>query len=92
MNDIERAQRLLDSPWMKKVFPVLILLIYVAGLILMIFSNFTNGLTLWFVSTVLGALLLYVKRTQEKKIRDLREMEAQEEAYQKNLRRDGAKD
>lgn len=91
MNDIERARRLLDSLWMKKVFPILILLIYAAGLILMVFANFTNGLTLWFISTVLGALLLYVKRKQEKKIRDLQEVEAQEKAYQENLRRDGAK-
>ncbi len=84
MNDIQKAERLLASPLMRKFFPILILLLYVAGMVVMIFVNFTHGLTLWFISTVLGALLLYVKRTQEKKIRDLQEEEAQESALRKS--------
>ena len=82
MNDIEKAQRMLNALLMKKGLPIAILLIYLAGMVLMLFASFSQGLTLWFISTVLGALLLYVKHTLEKKIRDLQEVEAEEKAYQ----------
>ena len=80
--DIQKLDRLLNATWFKKVFPIIIVLLYAIGIVLMIFSAFAQGLSLWFLSTVFGALLLYVKRTQEKKRADLLRMEEEERAYQ----------
>jgi len=80
--DIQKIDRMLNSTWFKKVFPIIIVLLYIAGVIMMIFAEFAQGLSLWFFSTVFGALLLYVKRTQEKKKADLMQMEEEERAYQ----------
>ena len=80
--DIQKIDRMLNSVLFKKVFPIIIVLLYIVGVIMMIFSEFAQGLSLWFFSTVFGALLLYVKRTQEKKRADLLQMEAEERAYQ----------
>ena len=55
---------------MKKILPVVIIALYVIGLVMMIFANFSQGLVLWFISTAGGALYLYVKRTEEKKAAD----------------------
>ncbi len=62
---------------------IIIVLIYAVGLVMMFIGYFSQGLGLWFVSTVAGALLLYVKRTQEKKAADEKAMEEEEAAYQK---------
>ena len=64
---------------------VLVIVLYIAGIFLMIFKNFGNGVTLWALSTIIGGLAVYVKRTNEKKAADEREMEAAERAYQKKL-------
>ena len=80
--DIQKIDRMLNSTWFKKVFPIIIVLLYIAGVFMMIFAQFAQGLSLWFLSTVFGALLLYVKRTQEKKKADLLQMEEEERAYQ----------
>ena len=80
--DIQKIDRMLNSTWFKKVFPIIIVLLYIAGIIMMIFAAFAQGLSLWFLSTVFGALLLYVKRTQEKKRADLIRIEEEERAYQ----------
>lgn len=80
--DIQKIDRLLNSTWFKKVFPIVIVLLYAVGVVMMIFSAFAQGLSLWFLSTVFGALLLYVKRTQEKKKADLIRIEEEERAYQ----------
>ena len=86
MNDIEKTRRLLASPVLRKFLPILIVLLYIVGVILMIFARFEQGLVLWFISTVGGALLLYVKRVQEKKLADLLQEEADEQAYQARVR------
>ena len=80
--DIQKIDRMLNSTLFKKVFPIIIVLLYIAGVIMMIFAEFAQGLSLWFLSTVFGALLLYVKRTQEKKKADLIRIEEEERAYQ----------
>ena len=80
--DIQKIDRMLNSALFKKVFPIIIVLLYIAGVIMMIFAEFAQGLSLWFLSTVFGALLLYVKRTQEKKRADLIRIEEEERAYQ----------
>ena len=72
---------------MKKVLPVVIITLYVIGLVKMIFANFAQGLSLWFVSTAGGALYLYVKRTEEKKAADAAAAEEEERKYQENLRK-----
>ena len=72
MNDIEKTRRFLSSPLLRRVFPILFILLYVIGMVLMLaFQRFDQGLILWFVSTVCGAILLYAKRKQEKKLEDL---------------------
>lgn len=81
-SEIQKIDRMLNSVLFKKVFPIIIVLFYLAGMFLMIFSAFAQGMSLWFLSTVFGALLLYVKRTQEKKKADLLQIEAEEAAYQ----------
>lgn len=80
--DIQKIDRILNSTLFKKVFPIIIVALYVVGIIMMIFSAFAQGLSLWFLSTVFGALQLYVKRTQEKKKADILQMEKEEQAYQ----------
>ena len=80
--DIQKIDRMLKSPVFRIVLPVIIVLLYAVGMVLMIFANFAQGISLWFFSTVFGALLLYVKRTQEKKKADLLQMEEDERAYQ----------
>lgn len=82
--DIQKIDRMLNSVLFRKVFPIIIVLLYSAGVFMMIFSQFPQGLSLWFLSTVFGALLLYVKRTQEKKKADLIRIEEEERAYQAN--------
>lgn len=80
--EIQKIDRILKSPVFRVALPVLIILLYIAGMFMMIFQNFGNGVTLWVLSTVLGALVLYVKRTQEKKRTDLLQAEEDERAYQ----------
>ncbi len=70
----------------RKWLSIAVVLIYAVGLVLMLVGYFGQGLSLWFVSTAGGALLLYVKRTQEKKAADERAIEEEEAAYQKKLR------
>lgn len=72
---------------LKKILPIAIIALYAAGLAMMIFANFAQGLVLWFISTAGGALLLYVKRTQEKKAADEAAIEEEERIYQEKLRR-----
>lgn len=72
---------------LKKILPIIIVALYVVGLAMMIFANFSQGLVLWFISTAGGALLLYVKRTQEKKAADEAAVEEEERRYQENLRK-----
>ena len=62
---------------------IVIVLIYAVGLVMMFIGYFSQGLGLWFVSTVAGALLLYVKRTQAKRAADEKALEEEEAAYQK---------
>lgn len=83
--DIQKIDRMLTSPIFRKVLPVIIVLMYIAGIVLLVLQMPAQGLGLWFFSTVFGALQLYVKRTQEKKKADLIQIEEEERQYQKNL-------
>jgi len=65
-----------------RLMAAVVILLYIAGMFLMIFKNFGNGVTLWALSTVLGALALYVKRTNDKKAADEKEFEEAEAARQ----------
>ena len=80
--DIRKIDRMLSSPVFRVVLPVIIIAMYVIGIFLMIFRRFEQGLVLWFFSTVFCALLMYVKRTQEKKKADLLQVEEDERACQ----------
>lgn len=84
--DIQKIDRMLTSPIFRMVLPIIIVLMYIIGMFMMIFRSFDQGLVLWFFSTVLGALLLYVKRTQEKKKADLLKAEEDEKKYQESLK------
>ena len=84
--DIQKIDRMLTSPIFRKVLPIIIVLMYLIGMFMMIFQRFDQGLVLWFFSTVFGALLLYVKRTQEKKKADLLQVEEEERKYQEGLK------
>lgn len=84
--DIQKIDRMLTSPIFRRVLPIAIVLMYIIGMFLMIFQRFDQGLVLWFFSTVLGALLLYVKRTQEKKKADFLQVEEEEKQYQESLK------
>lgn len=92
MNDIEKTRRFLASPLLRKVFPILSVLLYAVGVALMICGRFDQGLTLWFVSTVCGALLLYAKRKQEKKLLDLMQEAEDEAALAREEAQNGAQD
>jgi len=74
-----------------RLLPIVVVALYFIGMILMILDQFGNGVTLWVVSTVLGALMLYVKRTNEKKAADERRMEEEERAYQQKLKEEAQK-
>ena len=85
-SDIQKIDRMLTSPIFRRVLPVVIVAMYIIGMFMMIFQRFDQGLVLWFFSTVFGALLLYVKRTQEKKRADLLQAEEDEKKYQESLK------
>lgn len=72
---------------LKKILPILVVALYAIGMVLMIFGNFGNGVTLWVISTFGGALLLYAKRKQEKRAADEAQAEAEERIYQENLKK-----
>ena len=72
---------------LKRILPLAVIALYVIGMVLMIFGNFGNGVTLWVISTAGGALLLYVKRRHEKIAADEAQAEEEERAYQENLRK-----
>lgn len=84
--EIQKIDRMLTSPIFRIVLPVIIIALYVIGIFLMIFSQFAQGLSLWFLSTVFGAFQLYVKRTQEKKKTDYLRQDEEEKAYQERMR------
>lgn len=67
----------------RRILALVIVALYIAGLVLMFCSRFKAGLSLWFVSTAGGALLLYVKHSEEKRARDEAEFAAREEEYQR---------
>ena len=83
-NDSQNKSRLLTP---RGVLSLLIVLLYAVGLILMLAGNLSSGASMWAVSTIAGALLLYVKHTQEKRAADEAEMEEEERRYQENLRK-----
>lgn len=64
------------------VIALIVIILYITGIILMICGNARNGIDLWVISTVVGALLLYVRRTLAKKKADLEAEEAEEAARQ----------
>lgn len=72
---------------LRSVLCIAIVLMYVIGMFLMIFSYFSQGLSLWFVSTFGGALLLYIKRKRDKRAADEAAEEEEERLYQENLRK-----
>ena len=76
MYDIEKIKRWLASPILRKILPLEIVALCLLGVVWMLFINFGQGLALWFIALVAGALTLYVRRTLEKKLRDLEEEEA----------------
>jgi len=86
--EIQKIDRMLSSPIFKMVLPIIIVVMYIIGIFLMIFQQFAQGLSLWFLSTVFGALHLYVKRTQEKKKADYLRIEEEERLYQENLKKE----
>ena len=77
MYDIERIKRWLASPLLRRVLPIVIVALCLLGVGLMVFGLFSQGVALWFISLIAGALLLYVRHTLEKKLRDLEDEEAQ---------------
>ena len=83
--EIQKIDRMLNSPVFRFVLPVIIIALYVIGIFMMIFQMFPQGLSLWFLSTVFGAFQLYVKRTQEKKKADYIRQEEEEKAYQERM-------
>ena len=80
MYDTKRIQAWLRSPILRRALPILIVIMCLLGVGMMIAGSFRPGLSLWFISMVLGALTLYVRRTLEKKLRDLQEEARAEEA------------
>lgn len=76
MYDTDRIRRWLDSALLRRILPLLIVALCLVGTAVMLFVSFAAGLSMWFISLVTGALLLYVHRTLEKKLRDLEEEEA----------------
>ena len=76
MYDMERIKRWLASPILRRILPLVIVALCLLGVLMMVFGRFGQGLGLWFISLVAGALTLYVRRTLEKKLRDLEEEEA----------------
>lgn len=68
-----------------RILAVVVIVLYIVGMFLMIFRQFGNGVTLWALSTIIGGLALYVKRTNEKKAADEKEFEEAERAYQQKL-------
>ena len=77
MYDIQRIRRWLASPILRRVLPILIVILCLLGVVLMPLGYFGQGVGLWVISLVAGALLLYVRRTLEKKLQDLEDEEAQ---------------
>lgn len=75
----------------KKVCIYAVIACYFIGMILMIFGLFSQGIALWFISTVGGGLMLYVKKRQDKKVEDLKREEEEERAYQEKLRAEAEK-
>lgn len=76
MYDTARIRRWLNSALLRRALPLLIVALCLIGTAVMLFVSFAAGLSLWFISLLAGALLLYVRRTLEKKLRDLEEEEA----------------
>ena len=73
MYDSERIKVWLTSLILRRLLPIVVVIMCLLGLGLMITGNFRQGLSLWFLSLVFGALTLYIRRTLEKKLRDLQE-------------------
>jgi len=69
----------------KKICIFAVIAFYFIGMFLMIFGLFPQGISLWFISTAGGALMLYVKKRQDKKVEDLKREEEEERAYQEKL-------
>ena len=84
MYDTERIRVWLTSLILKRLLPIVIVIMCLLGVGLMVVGSFRQGLSLWFLSLVLGAITLYIHRTLMKKLHDLeeemKEAEAQEEA------------
>ena len=73
MYDSERIRVWLTSLILRRLLPIVIVIRCLLGVGLMIVGSFRQGLSLWFLSLVFGALTLYIRRTLEKKLRDLQE-------------------
>ena len=75
----------------KTVCIIAVIAFYFIGMILMIFGLFGQGVSLWFLSTVGGAVMLYVKKRQDKKVEDLKREEEEERAYQEKMKAEAEK-
>ena len=78
--EIEKVDRILSSVLFRRVLPAVILALYAAGLVMMIISKLGQGLSLWFLSTVIGGIQLFTKRTLEDKKAGIEQMMAEERA------------
>ena len=72
---------------LRSVLSIAFVLMYIIGMFLMLFSYFAQGLSLWFVSTFGGALLLYIKHKRDKRAADEAAIEEEERIYQENKRK-----
>lgn len=75
----------------KTVCIIAVIAAYFIGMILMIFGLFEQGVALWFISTAGGAVMLYVKKRQDKKVEDLKREEEEERAYQEKMKAEAEK-
>lgn len=75
-----------DSFKGKTVCIIAVIAFYFIGMFLMIFGLFDQGVALWFISTVGGAIMLYVKKRQDKKVADLLQEEEEERQYQEKMK------
>ena len=69
----------------KKLYRALALAIvalFAVGLVLLLCKVYSIGLALWFISTVAGAIMLYIKKKREKRALDEQQQEEEEQRYQ----------
>ena len=91
-HEIEKIDHFLNSAFFRRILPILVVVLYLAGLLFFFTGRLGQGLSLWFLSTVIGGIQLLTKRKLEEKKAGITQMIKEMQARNENANQEEVSD